>query len=298
LQVGLDQEPALILSNVGPGAERVLELLDGCHHLREIRSCAQRSGVTASLLDWLLRTLQEANLLSEGGDPLPGSVQASRVRLIGAGVLGKAVAEPLVNSGIATLYVIDNDPPDPSLYRSTGALGTQAEALQAHLGQTGKARVSVAGHWSKPEEVTPDLTIVATDLLESDRVVVDGLLRADQAHLLIRARAGGAVVGPLVIPGQTPCLRCTDLVRRDLDPAWPTLLAQLMRTRMPTAPALAQWAGGIGAAQALGLLHGGTPETWGATLEISPTDFVTRRRVWSMHPGCGCGWSLTAQWGA
>ena len=37
-----------------------------------------------------------------------------------------------------------------------------------------------------------------------------------------------AVVGPLVVAGG-PCLRCLDLTRADLDPAWPALLGQLTR---------------------------------------------------------------------
>jgi hypothetical protein len=59
--------------------------------------------------------------------------------------------------------------------------------------------------------------------------------------------------------------------------------------------ALAGWAGGVATAQILAFLHGSTAETCGATVEISPTDYVTHRRPWSMHGGCGCGWRATAQ---
>lgn len=302
LQIGLDQEPSLILVGVNAGMERLLALLDGCHHIREIELTCLGLGVDPSVLEWTLRTLDDAQLLSQGGRQAfrTDAVEliGKRVRLIGAGTLGKAVAELIVGSGISVLNVIDNDVRDGVLYPAAGAVGTQAEGLRSFLGESRVCRVSVANHWTKPEGVRPDLTIVASDTLECDRVLAEGLLRADQPHLFLRTRAGGVVVGPLVLPGQTACLRCMDLTRRDADPAWPTLLPQLARTRMPTTEALSGWAGGVGAAQALGFLKGATPETCGATIEISPADFVTRWRSWSMHPACGCGWGVTAQWGA
>lgn len=55
-----------------------------------------------------------------------------------------------------------------------------------------------------------------------------GLLADDLAHLPISFDAGGASIGPLVIPGQTPCLSCRDAQDRDRDPAWAALHVQLL----------------------------------------------------------------------
>ena len=44
-----------------------------------------------------------------------------------------------------------------------------------------------------------------------------------------------AVVGPVVVPGG-PCLRCLDLARADLDPAWPALLGQLVPVTVGAGP--------------------------------------------------------------
>ena len=55
------------------------------------------------------------------------------------------------------------------------------------------------------------------------------------AHLAVTVRDGTVVVGPLVRPGRTPCLNCLDLHRRDRDPAWPAIAAQL-QTTPPTRP--------------------------------------------------------------
>jgi hypothetical protein len=299
LQVGLDQEPSLVLAGMDPGMRQVLALLDGWHHRRVIERYGLDVGVSPTVLDWTLQTLADAGLLAEGPGASTGSrrrLERWQVRLIGAGPLGKAVAQLLVDSHLEALHVVDESPPVADLYPACGALGTRAQALRAHLGTSHPTSVRVTNHWSKPDQVSPALTIIASDQLECDRVVADGLLRADQPHLVLRARAGGVVVGPLVVPGETACLRCTDLTRRDGDPAWPTLLPQLMRMSTPVSPALLGWAAGVAAAQALAYLLGSRPESCGATIESAPADYVTRRRVWPMHPHCGCGWSSPAQW--
>lgn len=218
------------------------------------------------------------------------------MRLVGAGRLGSSVAKLLSTTPIADLYVIDNDPPDATLYPAPGALGSQAEALVAELENTSSVSLRLANHWSKPEDTAPDLTIIASDQLECDRVVADGLLRSDQPHLFVRAAGGGVVVGPFVVPGRTACLHCTDLARRDADARWPVLLAQLARARTALSPAQSAWAGAVAVAQVLAFLRGAEPETLGATIELSATDHLTRWRSWAMHAGCGCGWGSPAEW--
>ncbi|MDQ0644999.1 hypothetical protein QFZ46_003159 [Microbacterium murale] len=55
-------------------------------------------------------------------------------------------------------------------------------------------------------------------------------LRDDVTHLPIAFEMGGTTIGPLVVPGRTPCLTCRDGHERDRDPAWPMLHAQLIGT--------------------------------------------------------------------
>ena len=54
---------------------------------------------------------------------------------------------------------------------------------------------------------------------------------AQVPHLVATVRGETGVVGPLVVPGVTSCLRCADLHRRDADPRWPRLAAQLTADR-------------------------------------------------------------------
>lgn len=53
----------------------------------------------------------------------------------------------------------------------------------------------------------------------------------DVPHLPVIVLDQAALVGPLVVPGSTACLRCADEHRLDDDPAWPAIGAQLLRRR-------------------------------------------------------------------
>jgi bacteriocin biosynthesis cyclodehydratase domain-containing protein len=139
----------------------------------------------------------------------------------------------------------------------------------------------------------PDLTVlVADDVVDSRRG--DELVRHDVPHLAVVTAPDRVVIGPLVLPGRTPCLRCLDLHRRDRDPAWPQIVAQLLsaqvrrgRGRAETASATA--AAGLAALQALVLLDGhATPVSVGRTLELTLPDGLVERRAWRLHPSCGC----------
>ncbi len=180
------------------------------------------------------------------------------------------------------LFVFDNQPPEVDLYPTAGVLADRAAALAADL--AGPVRVVPLAHWSKPETLSVDLTVVVADGPEVDRVITDHLLRHDQPHLLVRSLGDAAWVGPLVIPGRTSCVRCADLTRRDADPDWPIVLAQLGRLRLPVPGLLTGWAASVAAAQALAFLGGRVPEAAGATLELT-ADLRHRAASLARAPG-------------
>ena len=126
-----------------------------------------------------------------------------------------------------------------------------------------------------------DLTVVVADGPEVDRVITDHLVRPTSRICWSARWATPSGSGPLVLPGRTSCLRCADLTRRDADPQWPMVLAQLSRLRLDLPEVLTGWAASVAAAQALAFLGGEQPETAGATLEL------TARR--SASPSCGPG---------
>jgi bacteriocin biosynthesis cyclodehydratase domain-containing protein len=109
-------------------------------------------------------------------------------------------------------------------------------------------------------------------------------------HLAVEVRDDAAVIGPLVPPTGSPCLNCLDLHRRDRDPAWPALAAQLStgpESIAPIAVTTVLVATGYAAAEVLAYLDGGSPQTLGTTIEVlGPGREI--RRDWAPHPGCGC----------
>jgi hypothetical protein len=111
-------------------------------------------------------------------------------------------------------------------------------------------------------------------------------------HLRVEHDADRGIVGPLVVPGWSSCLRCADLQRLDRDPAWSVLAVQLEaggRRPQPADVVTAVVTAGIAAMQALAFLDGDLPAAIDGTLELRPPDWRLRRRTWPSHPDCDCG---------
>lgn len=137
----------------------------------------------------------------------------------------------------------------------------------------------------------PNLVVLSGDQpLDGD--LRDSLHAQGVPHLVVAGGADSGIVGPLVRPGRTSCLRCADLHRSDRDRAWPAFAVQLAQRRRHPAPddvVLATILGGLAAAQALAQLDGEHPATLDGTLEVHPPHWVVRRRGWAPHPACRCG---------
>jgi hypothetical protein len=171
-----------------------------------------------------------------------------------------------------------------------GALST---ALAQGLRQAGVGTCTLA---LEPTATRPDLVVVAPDRGRG-LIHADGLLGTGTPHLWAHVRDGRAVVGPLVSPGRSSCLRCHDLHRCDTDPAWPTLALAWEQAPAPAPSSLTvTLVAGLAARAALAWLRGARPAVVDGTLEELPDGEVLRRR-WAVHPACGCGWSPDAAGG-
>jgi hypothetical protein len=138
-----------------------------------------------------------------------------------------------------------------------------------------------------PAGARADLVVLARPWAGSDPLVA-GIHRSGVPHLVATVRGRVGVVGPLVVPGATSCLRCADLHRRDADPRWPRLAAQLTASEPPPVTCLLTAA--TAALQVLAYVDGtASPGTLEATIELHPPDLVPRLRRWPAHPACGCG---------
>lgn len=137
---------------------------------------------------------------------------------------------------------------------------------------------------------------VVCGLGEPPRTRLDQRMADSVTHLLLRFVEGRALVGPLVVPGVTACLRCLDLHRTDVDPAWPLLVEQYSRlTRQdradgvpePLDAALAHVAMGWATRELAAHLCGGTPVTRSRVLTLSSD--LTEVAVQECPPRSDCG---------
>jgi hypothetical protein len=120
----------------------------------------------------------------------------------------------------------------------------------------------------------------------------------DIPHLSLTAVGARCVIGPLVIPGRTSCLRCRDLHLADADPDWPRIAVQWARRRpAAVAAGLAHLAGAWGALQVLALVDAGPEQvqvpTLDAALVIDLPGAQAERIARPPHPLCGCRWPRT-----
>ena len=244
-------------------------------------------GLSASALADLLRVMQS------------GVVIADLTALaVNRGVADADAVPELVASLVCAGVVTTAPPPARTPSIRIHGRGPLSDLLAGALRCSGaKVRHSSLSHAGvKPG--TTDL-VVLSDYLVADPRVIRDLHDAGVPHLPVRVRDGTGVIGPLVIPGKTSCLRCADLHRSDRDSAWPAVAAQLRdavgsadrATMLATAAlALSQVDRVIKAIRDSGdpRRTGEPPPTLDTTLEFDVRTGSTISRRWSRHPRCQC----------
>ena len=321
LQLGRPTGRSAILTGVDQPLRATLDLLDGTRDSAAVVSAAAAAGCAPRRAAALLHVLDEAGLLDDAAQERSALLPLTRqererlsadvaslalvrgdgglvaldhrrsasVLVAGAGRVGMAVALTLATAGVGAVDVVDDGLTRPE-DTGVGALDlrdvgrSREEAAREHLLA---AAPSLAG--GRLEQ--PDLVVLAPmrgdEPERARRLVLDGT-----AHLVAEVRDTTGIVGPLVLPGRSPCLRCLDLTRTDLDPTWPAVAAQLASATVsreacdgPLAVAVAAQA----AMQVLALLDGtADPAALAGTLELALPDWRWRRRSWPVHPECGC----------
>lgn len=108
-------------------------------------------------------------------------------------------------------------------------------------------------------------------------------------HLPIIKRETEIEVGPLFIPGRTCCLHCQHLAKRDADPEWPRIAAQLACADPVMADtSLAEYATAFAVREILNYLSGLPLSLTGASWVFNLADPLPQLRQWQPHPQCGC----------
>jgi hypothetical protein len=142
-------------------------------------------------------------------------------------------------------------PPAPRvIVQAAGDLPREhVDAIAAALGLTG-CEVTTADRFDPPGAPTTGaapVVVVAHHLVAPSFAAA--LMADDRPHLPVVLTATGAEVGPYVRPGSTACLACVAARRRDDDPAWPVIAAQLLGRPLPAVDGSILWEAGIVAAR-------------------------------------------------
>jgi bacteriocin biosynthesis cyclodehydratase domain-containing protein len=279
VQIGIDPRRAVAITGVRHAAD-VIRLLDGSRERDEVFAEAASRGVPAAVTEQVLTVLAAAGALIDFPAQLLRSVPTElRRRLL-----------PVL--AVASLGGWDGDGGARLLARRSATsvairgAGNVADLLADLLTQSGLA----ARRSALADRAEADLVVLVGHQSPAQTAELLGL---PQPHLAVTASEGIGVVGPLVRPGSSACLRCLDLARADRDPAWPLVLAQLAgRPVDPPAcdPVLAAGVAAQAAAVVLAFADGGplAQSAINGTLELQVPDWQWRRRSWRPHPACSC----------
>ncbi|MCC4319249.1 ThiF family adenylyltransferase [Streptomyces malaysiensis] len=236
--------------------------------------------------------------------------RAMRVQVRGVGRVGAAVAAALSGSGVGRVDVVDGGCVEPWDVAPGGLsaeqigerrdLAARRVVRQAAPGplprRPARERPPAEERTSSGETGLALVVITPRDGLAAyapDPESAQPLLASGTPHLYAGVIEATGVVGPLVVPGITPCAGCAAAGRAEREPAWPRMLAQWRSGRRRTAPAcdtaLAMVVAGLTAVQALAFLDGRPSGGAGVRWELALPSLIWEARPVEAHPGCGCG---------
>ncbi|MFR9674283.1 ThiF family adenylyltransferase [Streptomyces sp. TR02-1] len=333
VQYGVAPSHAVLLEPVQDATAAFLDLLDGTRSVPRLREEAHRLGLPAAAADGLLERLAAAGVLDDAGphrevaglsaDRLradlaslsavhrePGGAprrlaarRTARVRVQGAGRVGAAVAVLLSAAGVGQVDVVDRGRVEP-----WEALPGGIPAGECGERREDAARRAVAGArpWSRrpaasalrDRDGTGLVVLAPRDPLQAwapDPSAAEQLLRTGTPHLYTGVLESTGFVGPLVLPGASPCAECLLRSRADAEPSWALMAAQW---RTPARrgngvgacdAALATAVAGITACHVLSFLDGdGSPGAGSRTCLALP-HLLTEHETFAPHRDCPCG---------
>lgn len=273
VQFGMLAEGAVEAAELTGPLLRLLLELRGERRIGELLARAAELGADPAATHALLTDLYAAGALIDAGRH--ARVQEARrsacVLVSGDGPLPVEVANGLAAAGVGVLRVpAEADEADEAARR--GAPGPPPRTI--------------------PSRAQPDLMVLAGPLWPGPEA--DAPDDAGVPRLVARVTDGVGLVGPLVLPRRSACLRCGDLHRAARDPRWATVAADLAGRVGSASHATTTATAALAVEQAVLVLDslvaaGRPPPTLNAVLELDPRGGELRRRPWPPHPRCGCG---------
>ena len=261
IQLGIDR-PLVVLAGVTAPLENVIAALRGGVPRAGAMMLGREAGASDAAVSALLTALGPALLSTNEAD----TVTDTRAEATGAAA-ARTTHETGATAGRPAVVCVDGR-------------GPTAERIRAMLGELGIP--------TGPTDADPALAVLIGHFaLEPARH--GHWLRRDIPHLAVVFSDSEVRVGPLVEPGEGPCLYCLDLARVDADPAWPAIACQLLARQAQTETARTSIEV---ATRVCGLVQDrlafGRSELAATSLAIDAHTGALRRRAHRPHERCGC----------
>jgi len=267
--VGASPHQAVVVRGPAIETEMWLRGLDGRTGWADQVASAAGFGLRADDAHRVLMQLESSGLTAPGGD---GSGFPGRVLVVGDSESVPAIASRLGRSGrLSTSLALPRvrfDSDDDG-----DAAGEVADEVDRLVGECRRADLVVISM----RRGVPD----AGELAFGDR-----LLSAEIPHLSVapgRARR----IGPLVVPGSGPCLRCEHLAMAEVNPDWVEIVQQWAWKPPPTVDRIDLE---VAASDLAVWLTEGVDSLRSEVLERTWPGGRWRHRLLRPHPGCGCWW--------
>ncbi|MGH3761206.1 TOMM precursor leader peptide-binding protein [Actinophytocola sp.] len=282
-----------VLAGAGEHREAMGELLAALTARGLVDDAARQAGPLPGRLAGDVSAAAVRGTVEVGRPDSPAARRGLAVSVHGDGRLAVSVAALLASVGVGWVHV-----------RAGGTVRPEDTGTGYLADDVGRRRAAAAREAVRRADATvrtgpfrvdrgPDLVLL-TDAVVPEPSRVAALTSAGVPHLSVRLRDGTGIVGPLVVPGLTSCLRCADLQRCDRDECWPQLAAQLAGKVQQADLASTQATAAFAVGQALAATRwlkgsSGPPATCNATVELDVYSTDVRHRAWPAHPACACG---------
>lgn len=328
VQYGVTPAHAVTLGPVDNATASFIELIDGTRSLTQLGEHATALGLAPDTAEKLTRRLARAGVLDDATadremaahveDRLrpdlaslsavhrePGAGlrrlrnrRASHVQVRGVGRVGAAVATTLSAAGLGQVDVVDGGEVEPW---DTLPGGIPAEQTGSRRDAAARTAVSRAKPWRRRSRSRSHVNLVimsprdGLDAYAPDPAAAERFLEAGTPHLYTGVVEGTGVVGPLVLPGETPCANCLLLTRGEREPSWPLVVGQWRTAArrdsgVPACDAaLATMVAGAAAAYALNYLDRDGKSAAGYRLRFSLPHLLADTEQFVAHPNCRCG---------
>ncbi len=174
------------------------------------------------------------------------------------------------------------------LVRTPSSSVSFARSVAAEFARRGHHVVFAAAE-ARPAADT-DLVVEVTERVLSPRRYLP-LMADDLAHLVIARDDEGILLGPFVLPGRTPCLRCDDLRNAAEDDMWIATATQLHDLPPAHPPLELEWLAAVVGAQSVEPFLAGVQPAPGEGLTFRRERLTGLRRDGAdveFQPGCGC----------